>query len=633
MFPLRSGKCSFNKRKTFLSRKAQEATETDKPTTEDIIDKAMEPQESLYDFSGVASDLAILRSQLFTLNIGNGSNGSLGGGNSSSRKDNSSLVTTVTMDRTRGTYLNKELEEPDDEEWYPPSPPIYDVADKLIEINREHENDPFPAVHMAGRLRWRPEDRLVQIKWLYSSDGETNFMSETEDENSSDENFCGGLAAQLAKEMQARLNLSLCNIEDVVLEEPDGLDYDDEDFEEPSIAENIEVKSSLRDSEIISQMEVLHNNHDEMSVSSNSSSSESCRTTMTSLKNNVNEAKTAISHPPSSTVHKSPSPNINSADNSQRSEHSVSTSSTTTRLKSTSSAGNATTKIIVTNSSLSESLKKPEVSKTTTTSDSANNGCLKKDPPRPTSRPRTKTTVVRTNPLPKLRSSSLPKSDTTPAAAAATTRGSNSEHAKRLSCNNNNSCSSSGEEGSSSSSSSAGSSSSSSSSSYMLSRSGSGLSRSCSLQPGKSRSESRESSARKVITNSTENRPKKAASTSLSTSTSASKTSVYLGGPTTPPGLNGVPARPAPTSNDRFLQHRKNSRNSLSSNSSVSSQTTEDSNISNLNFKRKVHRHPSVIADVISPQNPYFLQWKMRKREEKKLRARKSYLEQQMRRH
>ena len=204
-----------------------------------------------------------------------------------------------------------------------------------------------------------------------------------------------------------------------------------------------------------------------MSVSSNYESSESCRTTMTSLKTNQNEAKI-----PSPKKQKSPSP-----DNSVKSEHSVSTSSI--RLKSTKeSAGNATTKIIVTNSSLSESLKKPEVSKTVSTHEGGNSkdSSLKKDPPRPTSRPRTKTTVVRTNPLPKLRSSSLPKSDNSGSS-------SNSEHAKRLSCNNNNSCSSSGEEGSSSSSSS--SSGSSSSSSYMLSRgSNSGLSRSCSLQPG-----------------------------------------------------------------------------------------------------------------------------------------------------
>ena len=541
---------------------------------------------SLYDFSGVASDLAILRSQLFTLNIGG------------------SQSQSVKMD----TYLKKELEEPDDEEWYPPSPPIYDVADKLIEINREHYNDPTPSVHNAGRLRWKPEDRLVQIKWLDNSDGENNFMSETEDENSSDEqhflNSSGGLAAQLAKEMQARLNLSLCNIEDVVLEEPQ--DYDDEDFEEASIAENIsEVKSPLRDTEIISQMEVLHN--DEMSVSSNSSSSESCRTTMTSLKN-VNENSVPKKN--------SPSPNSSLKSNSINSV--VTTPPTVTMPPAlvtmtpqqppaaVAPAKPTTTKIIVTNSSLSESLK---VSNSNSKSDSKkdSNAAMQQ---RPTSRPRTKTTVVRThNPLPKLRSNSLPKSS--------------DGNGKRLSCNNNNSCSSSGEEGSSSSTSGSGSSFSSGCSSLPSSRHHhSGLSRSYSLQPGKSRSESRESSSRKVITNSTENRPKKA------------KTSVYLGGCSKdPPGLNGVPARPVPSNN---TYHRKNSRNSLSSNSSISSQTTEDStaNISNLNFKRKIHhRHPSVIADVISPQNPYFLQWKMRKREEKKLRERKSFLEQQMRRH
>ena len=84
---------------------------------------------------------------------------------------------------------------------------------------------------------------------------------------------------------------------------------------------------------------------------------------------------------------------------------------------------------------------------------------------------------------------------------------------------------------------------------------------------------------------------------------------------------------------------RKTSRNSLSSNSSVSSQTTEDSLSSNGLLKRRGplvhHRHPSVVADVMSPldESPYFLQWKLRKREEKKLRERRSYLEQRMRRH
>ena len=32
--------------------------------------------------------------------------------------------------------MEQATKEQDDEEWYPPSPPIYDVADKLIEINR-----------------------------------------------------------------------------------------------------------------------------------------------------------------------------------------------------------------------------------------------------------------------------------------------------------------------------------------------------------------------------------------------------------------------------------------------------------------------------------------------------------------
>ena len=35
--------------------------------------------------------------------------------------------------------MEQATKEQDDEEWYPPSPPIYDVADKLIEINRSVE--------------------------------------------------------------------------------------------------------------------------------------------------------------------------------------------------------------------------------------------------------------------------------------------------------------------------------------------------------------------------------------------------------------------------------------------------------------------------------------------------------------
>ena len=95
----------------------------------------------------------------------------------------------------------------DDEEWYPPSPPIYDVADKLIEINRDHRDDPASEFHMAGRLRWKSDDNLVQIKWLYKNDWETRvpqrqcgYESESDsDENTSSEEDCGSLAVHLSR--------------------------------------------------------------------------------------------------------------------------------------------------------------------------------------------------------------------------------------------------------------------------------------------------------------------------------------------------------------------------------------------------------------------------------------------------
>jgi hypothetical protein len=44
-------------------------------------------------------------------------------------------------------------ENSDDEEWYPPSPPIYDVTEKLIEINRNFREDPTPALREPNKLR------------------------------------------------------------------------------------------------------------------------------------------------------------------------------------------------------------------------------------------------------------------------------------------------------------------------------------------------------------------------------------------------------------------------------------------------------------------------------------------------
>ena len=41
----------------------------------------------------------------------------------------------------------------DDDEWYPPSPPVYDVADKLIEINKTLYDDPFSTTHEVTNSR------------------------------------------------------------------------------------------------------------------------------------------------------------------------------------------------------------------------------------------------------------------------------------------------------------------------------------------------------------------------------------------------------------------------------------------------------------------------------------------------
>ena len=40
----------------------------------------------------------------------------------------------------------------DDEEWYPPTPPPYDVEDKLIEPNSRLEADPNSTERIADRL-------------------------------------------------------------------------------------------------------------------------------------------------------------------------------------------------------------------------------------------------------------------------------------------------------------------------------------------------------------------------------------------------------------------------------------------------------------------------------------------------
>ena len=485
-------------------------------------------------------------------------------------------------------------EDEDDEEWYPPSPPIYDVTDKLIEINREHDEDPTSAEHLPNKLRWKDKDEgdnLVQIKWLYSNDCDhSGFISDgTEEEVSSSDEGDGmsGLAASLASQLGARLCLSqpppvLPNIKEGSGDVHIGMDMAvspsadyDEDFEEPSLHCNLD-DAVLKDNDIMTQIGMSNNlaasEVEEVSISS--SSSESCRT-VTTIRISRKDFKEA---------------NNNSESNSLR------------PIRPKSGHPGRTSLMVTSDSSASAS----------------NSGGSKSGGGRS-----------------RHRSSSLPKSNVSNNSSSPyivssnTTTSSNGGTSSRKmqkanhatiqtgAGNNNNSCSSS-EEGSNAFS---------GCSSSSPSRGTGNHHRSSLLPPSNSSS-----------------RNKATGGGSLSESRAKTKTSVYLNGNTLPVQNGAIVGQ---TSKARRCSipplNRKSSRNSLSSNSSVSSQTTEDSLSSNgLLMKRLTsgrplvhHRHPSVVADVMSPldESPYFLQWKLRKREEKKLRERRSFLEQQMRRH
>ena len=91
----------------------------------------------------------------------------------------------------------------------------------------DHQNDPASEFHLAGRLRWRPDDNLVQIKWLYKNDweslqqsGQNRYESaseqnryesaqscyaeetESEEEDSSSADECGSLAVHLSRSVR-----------------------------------------------------------------------------------------------------------------------------------------------------------------------------------------------------------------------------------------------------------------------------------------------------------------------------------------------------------------------------------------------------------------------------------------------
>ena len=98
-----------------------------------------------------------------------GNGGSVGGtvglnkGIGLSCQINGVFVNDISNIHENYTY-NTTVKDEDDEEWYPPSPPIYDVTDKLIEINRMLYDDPTSLVRNGpGKLRWKPDSYLVQV--------------------------------------------------------------------------------------------------------------------------------------------------------------------------------------------------------------------------------------------------------------------------------------------------------------------------------------------------------------------------------------------------------------------------------------------------------------------------------------
>lgn len=84
----------------------------------------------------------------------------------------------------------------EDAEWYPPSPPPYDVFDKVLEANQRLIADPTSSIHIPGKLRWRPDSRLVEIRWLVknsSLDGSGESSEDVSSTGSSADEIHSGL--------------------------------------------------------------------------------------------------------------------------------------------------------------------------------------------------------------------------------------------------------------------------------------------------------------------------------------------------------------------------------------------------------------------------------------------------------
>ena len=114
--------------------------------------------DDLYDFSGLSvNDFGLLQKGLMMATAG----GLRGAPVTSLSVTRASHSITFSLSGFNGSNAAVGS---DDEEWYPPTPPPYDVADKLIEANSRLEADPNSTERIADKIKWRSESSLVEIR-------------------------------------------------------------------------------------------------------------------------------------------------------------------------------------------------------------------------------------------------------------------------------------------------------------------------------------------------------------------------------------------------------------------------------------------------------------------------------------
>ena len=145
--------------------------------------------EDIYDFSGVSLDDLSAAPRRTSTSKAISDNNSMPPG-SQSQQYNSDCFLLLNGGRMISN-------EDDEEEWYPPTPPPYDVTEKLLEANERLESDPFSSTHVPDKLQWRPDSRLVEIRWLYKK--------QTSEEDDNDEDETSSLSSVLDAEPPSQL--------------------------------------------------------------------------------------------------------------------------------------------------------------------------------------------------------------------------------------------------------------------------------------------------------------------------------------------------------------------------------------------------------------------------------------------